>query len=79
MEDNIDVIQTINTDGLMQEPRGGGGFGSEKYTLQFLYNEHQMGNNYWTTSNKHLDLVRYTGCKFKVFRHLHIDFYLLTH
>nr|UHM26007.1 MAG: ORF1 [Torque teno midi virus] len=53
---------------------GGGGFGSEKYTLQFLYNEHQMGNNYWTTSNKHLDLVRYTGCKFKVFRHLHIDF-----
>nr|UHM26032.1 MAG: ORF1 [Torque teno midi virus] len=53
---------------------GGGGFGSEKYTLQFLYNEHKMGNNYWTQSNKYLDLVRYTGCKFKIFRHMHIDF-----
>lgn len=53
---------------------GGGGFGAEKYTLQYLYNQHIMGNNIWTTSNKYLDLVRYTGCKFKVYRHLTLDF-----
>nr|UHM26009.1 MAG: ORF1 [Torque teno midi virus] len=53
---------------------GGGGFGAEKYTLQFLFNEYVRGNNIWTTSNKHLDLCRYTGCKFKVYRHPHLDF-----
>nr|UHM26047.1 MAG: ORF1 [Torque teno midi virus] len=53
---------------------GGGGFGVEKYTLQYLYDEHVRGNNYWTVSNKYLDLVRYTGAKFKFYRHSHVDF-----
>nr|UHM26018.1 MAG: ORF1 [Torque teno midi virus] len=54
---------------------GGGGFGAEKYTLQFLYQQHIMGNNIWTFSNKNLDLCRYTGCKFRVYRHLTLDFF----
>lgn len=53
---------------------GGGGFGVEKYTLQYLYSEFQRGNNYWTQSNKYLDLVRYTGCRWRFFRHQHLDF-----
>lgn len=53
---------------------GGGGFGFEKFTLQYLYQQYKMGNNIWTTSNKNLDLVRYTGCCFKFFRHLYMDF-----
>lgn len=52
----------------------GGGFSVEKFTLQFLYEQHKEGHNYWTQSNKYLDLVRYTGCKFRVYRHPHIDF-----
>nr|UHM26045.1 MAG: ORF1 [Torque teno midi virus] len=53
---------------------GGGGFGAEKFTLQFLYNENIRGNNFWTKTNQYLDLCRYTGCRFKVFRHPHLDF-----
>nr|UHK04108.1 MAG: ORF1 [Torque teno midi virus] len=53
---------------------GGGGFGCEKYTLGYLYDEYTRGNNIWTTSNLYLDLARYTGCKWKFFRHPYIDF-----
>nr|UHK06454.1 MAG: ORF1 [Torque teno midi virus] len=53
---------------------GGGGFGVEKYSLGYLYKEHRAGNNIWTSSNVNLDLVRYTGCTFKFYRHPHIDF-----
>lgn len=53
---------------------GGGGFGCEKYTLSYLYEEHKKKNNYWTTSNSGLDLVRYTGCKFTFYRHPTVDF-----
>jgi hypothetical protein len=52
----------------------GGGFGVERYTLEYLYKEHKAGNNVWTTSNVNLDLVRYTGCRFIFWRHPHIDF-----
>nr|UHK06833.1 MAG: ORF1 [Torque teno midi virus] len=53
---------------------GGGGFGVEKYTLQYFYEENKRGNNIWTQSNQALDLVRYTGTTFKFFRHEHLDF-----
>lgn len=52
----------------------GGGFGVEKYTLQYLYEQNRAGNNIWTASNKLLDLVRYTGGYIKFFRHPHADF-----
>nr|UHK04101.1 MAG: ORF1 [Torque teno midi virus] len=53
---------------------GGGGFGYEKYTLKYLFDEHVRGNNIWTTSNTYLDLCRYTGCKFIFYRHEKVDF-----
>nr|UHK06779.1 MAG: ORF1 [Torque teno midi virus]UHM25979.1 MAG: ORF1 [Torque teno midi virus] len=53
---------------------GGGGFGVEKFTLQFLYNENKRNHNIWTTSNSMLDLVRYTGTTFRFYRHSHLDF-----
>nr|UHK06441.1 MAG: ORF1 [Torque teno midi virus] len=53
---------------------GGGGFGVERYTLEYLYKQNKAGNNIWTISNANLDLVRYTGCQFKFWRHPHIDF-----
>ncbi len=53
---------------------GGGGFGVERYTLEYLYKQNKAGNNIWTTSNANLDLVRYTGCTFIFYRHPHIDF-----
>nr|UHK03898.1 MAG: ORF1 [Torque teno midi virus] len=53
---------------------GGGGFGVEKFTLQYLYQENKAGNNIWTQSNTMLDLVRYTGCQFIFWRHPTVDF-----
>ncbi len=53
---------------------GGGGFGVEKYTLEYLYLENKRGNNIWTTSNQNLDLCRFTGSQFKFYRHEHLDF-----
>lgn len=53
---------------------GGGGFGVEKYTLQYLYNENKAGNNIWTASNKYLDLCRYLGGKITFWRHATQDF-----
>lgn len=53
---------------------GGGGFGVEKFTLQYLYEQNRQGNNIWTASNKNLDLVRYLGGSICFWRHAHIDF-----
>nr|UHK06752.1 MAG: ORF1 [Torque teno midi virus] len=53
---------------------GGGGFTLERYTLQYLYEDHKAGNNIWTTSNIGLDLCRYTGCRFSFFRSPNTDF-----
>nr|UHK04344.1 MAG: ORF1 [Torque teno midi virus] len=53
---------------------GGGGFGCEKFTLEYLYQEHKRNNNRWSTTNVNLDLCRYTGCKFVFYRHPYVDF-----
>nr|UHK06411.1 MAG: ORF1 [Torque teno midi virus] len=53
---------------------GGGGFGCELFTLNYLYSEYLAKNNIWTASNIHRDLARYTGCEFTLFRHPHTDF-----
>lgn len=52
----------------------GGGFGTELFTLSYLYQEWKYRNNIWTASNKHFDLCRYTGCKFDFFRDPKTDF-----
>nr|UHK05375.1 MAG: ORF1 [Torque teno midi virus] len=53
---------------------GGGGFGSEVITLEWLYKEWRAHNNIWTKSNKNKDLVRYTGCQIILYRHATTDF-----
>nr|UHK05223.1 MAG: ORF1 [Torque teno midi virus] len=53
---------------------GGGGFGVDVFTLEFLYKEWFAHRNIWTTSNDYLDLCRYTGCKIILYRHQTTDF-----
>lgn len=53
---------------------GGGGFGCETYSLNYLYQELKRGNNKWSFSNVGLELVRYTGGSFTFYRHKHLDF-----
>lgn len=53
---------------------GGGGFGVEKYTLQYLYEEHKFSNNIWTKTNILTDLCRYLGVRWTLYRHADTDF-----
>lgn len=53
---------------------GGGGFGVDVFSLEFLYNEWKAHKNIWTASNEYLDLCRFTGCTFTLFRHETTDF-----
>lgn len=46
----------------------GGGFCIMKFSLSVLYEQWEYWQNYWTKSNKNYDLVRYTGCTFKLWR-----------
>nr|UHK04346.1 MAG: ORF1 [Torque teno midi virus] len=53
---------------------GGGGFGCETYSLDYLYKEFKRGNNKWSSSNIQLELCRYTGAAFTFYRHSTLDF-----
>nr|UHK04350.1 MAG: ORF1 [Torque teno midi virus] len=53
---------------------GGGGFGSEVFSLQYLYEEYVFRRNIWTKTNILKDLCRYLHCKFYFYRHLTTDF-----
>nr|UHK06179.1 MAG: ORF1 [Torque teno midi virus] len=53
---------------------GGGGFGCEQFSLEYLFKEWQAHRNVWTRTNQYLDLCRYTGCKFDFYRHRDVDF-----
>nr|UYL88390.1 ORF1 [Torque teno midi virus] len=53
---------------------GGGGFGAELFTLEYLYKQWVARKNIWTRSNDYKDLVRYTGTRIKLFRHPTTDF-----
>ena len=53
---------------------GGGGFGVEKWTLQYLYEENRFSNNIWTKTNIGTDLCRYLGVKWVCYRHPETDF-----
>lgn len=61
----------------MPKAPAGGGFSSELYTLNFLYQEWQYRNNIWTHSNDYMDLCRYTGCKFTFFSDPKTDFIIV--
>nr|UGV35965.1 MAG: ORF1 [TTV-like mini virus] len=53
---------------------GGGGFGIKAFTLNALYAEHVYARNVWTHSNIDLPLVRYVGCKVKLFQSRNVDY-----
>nr|UHK06327.1 MAG: ORF1 [Torque teno midi virus] len=53
---------------------GGGGFGVELFTLNYLYSEYKAHFNIWTSSNSNKDLCRYTGGKITFYRHPDTDF-----
>nr|UHK03957.1 MAG: ORF1 [Torque teno midi virus] len=53
---------------------GGGGFGVERFTLEYLYQQWKARNNIWTATNQNTDLGRYLGCKITVYRHPDTDF-----
>nr|UHK03711.1 MAG: ORF1 [Torque teno midi virus] len=52
----------------------GGGFGVERYSLKYLYEEYLLKNNFWTTSNVYKDLCRFLRVKITLFRHADTDF-----
>lgn len=53
---------------------GGGGFGSERFTLQYLYQQWRAHKNIWTKTNDYKELCRFTGAKITFFRHADTDF-----
>nr|UHM26191.1 MAG: ORF1 [Torque teno midi virus] len=53
---------------------GGGGFGAELFTLQYLYREWQARRNIWTKTNDYKDLVRFLGATFYFYKHPTTDF-----
>nr|UGV45107.1 MAG: ORF1 [Torque teno virus] len=52
----------------------GGGFSTMQFTLQSLFEEYTKHHNTWSRSNQDLELVRYRGCRFKLYRHDNCDF-----
>nr|UHK07091.1 MAG: ORF1 [Torque teno midi virus] len=53
---------------------GGGGFGVQQYSLDWLYSEYVFRRNIWTKSNILKDLCRYLRCRITLFRHPSTDF-----
>ena len=54
----------------------GGGMSTVTFSLRVLYDEYTRKLNRWSYSNEQLDLARYRGCTFKVYRHTNCDFIL---
>nr|UGV34949.1 MAG: ORF1 [TTV-like mini virus] len=53
---------------------GGGGWGIKRFTLESLFSEHVYARNVWTKTNRELPLVRYTGCKIKLYQSQYTDY-----
>nr|UGV44687.1 MAG: ORF1 [Torque teno virus] len=60
-------------DRIMKGPFGGG-HSTMRFSLQVLYEGHLRHENFWTYSNKNLELGRYRGCTIKFFRNPTTDF-----
>ncbi len=60
----------------LQENTGqaGGGFSVTKYTLDGLYEQHQLDRNWWTKPNTNMPLVRYLGCKITFYQSWEVDY-----
>lgn len=53
---------------------GGGGFSLKNLSLNSLYVEHTMGHNFFTHTNQHYPLMRYQGCKIKLYQSQDVDY-----
>nr|UHK05754.1 MAG: ORF1 [Torque teno midi virus] len=60
-----------------QKYPGGGGFGVQLYSLEYLYDQWKLRNNIWTKTNQLKDLCRYLKCVMTFYRHQHIDFVIV--
>nr|UGV35811.1 MAG: ORF1 [TTV-like mini virus] len=56
----------------------GGGFSIMKISLQNLFDMHSYARNYWSQTNTHLPLVRYCGCKIKLYQSKNLDYIVKT-
>lgn len=54
---------------------GGGGWGIKIFSLEGLYSEHVYARNVFTRTNQELTLVRYTGCKIRLYQSEYVDYY----
>lgn len=53
---------------------GGGGFNIFVFNLKNLFSENQHLMNWWTVSNKHLNLVRYKYVRLRLYREKEVDY-----
>lgn len=53
---------------------GGGGFSIANFSLEMLYKENLIANNYWTTTNDNMPLIRYLGCHITLFTQPEVDY-----
>lgn len=53
---------------------GGGGFSITKYSLEGLYEQHELDRNWWTVTNANLPLIRYINCTLKFYRSEDVDY-----
>lgn len=58
---------------------GGGGFSITKYSLDGLYEQHQLDRNWWTITNYNSPLVRYINCKLKLYQSYDVDYCVNYH
>nr|UGV42545.1 MAG: ORF1 [TTV-like mini virus] len=58
---------------------GGGGFSITKYSLDGLYEQHELDRNWWTQSNYNLPMCRYLGGYLKCYQSTHVDYLVKCH
>nr|UYM03224.1 MAG: ORF1 [Anelloviridae sp.] len=58
---------------------GGGGFSITKYSLDGLYEQHELDRNWWTQTNYNLPLVRYLGGYLKCYQSQTVDYLVKCH
>lgn len=57
-----------------QDWPGGGGWSICNFTLEMLYKENLIANNYWTVTNDNMPLIRYLGCHITLYSQPQIDY-----
>nr|UGV35146.1 MAG: ORF1 [TTV-like mini virus]UGV35390.1 MAG: ORF1 [TTV-like mini virus] len=53
---------------------GGGGFSINNFTLNTLYEQHLVLQNWWTVTNDNMPLIRYCGCTLYLYRQAENDY-----